>query len=90
MQKLATHHFPVMMWIPNIEEIMIVRSKSLYTHQGFLFEPKQILVPWEIMEYNPEWVSVDIRGRNFILKGNFEHMYWNKGDCEERRRNRLG
>jgi hypothetical protein len=30
--------------------------------------------PWEIMEYNPEWVSVDVRGFNFMIQGEITHI----------------
>ncbi len=31
--------------------------------------PGQFSFPWEILEYNPEWVSVDVRGYNFEIPG---------------------
>ncbi|MFH1688375.1 MAG: thrombospondin type 3 repeat-containing protein [bacterium] len=37
--------------------------------------PGAFAFPWEIMEYNPEWVSVDVRGYNFqITDGLITHI----------------
>ncbi|NCC73926.1 MAG: hypothetical protein EOM06_11065, partial [Sphingobacteriia bacterium] len=68
---------------PQIEQMMIVRSEPLFVFQGNIFEPIQIPVPFEIMEYNPEWLSIDLRGYNFILIADIDHTCWIEGDCTE-------
>ena len=66
---------------PAYEESVIVRSVTLYTFSGLITEPVAIPVPWNIADYNPEWLSVDIRGNNFLLQGDFNHICWAPGDC---------
>jgi|GEM_PF-1382999 len=69
---------------PITEELMIVRTEPLFTpYQGFIFEPIPIEVPHEIQDFNPEWLSIDIRGYNYVLSGNFEHTCWKEGDCDQ-------
>ncbi|HRX97940.1 MAG TPA: T9SS type A sorting domain-containing protein [Bacteroidales bacterium] len=68
---------------PQIEQMMIVRSEPLFVFQGNIFEPIQIPVPFEILEYNPEWLSIDLRGYNFILMADIDHTCWIEGDCTE-------
>ncbi len=66
---------------PGIEEMMIQRSEPLIIHQGNIFEPIPVPVPYEIFEFNPEWLSIDIRGYNFILNGEIQHVCFKEGEC---------
>ncbi len=65
------------------EIMMIGRSDFLFTYYDNINIPIPIPVPYEILMYNPEWISIDIRGSNFILNGNFQHICWKEGDCSE-------
>ncbi len=67
---------------PDLEDQMIVRTDPLYSNELIISEPFFIEVPYEIMDFNPEWLSIDIRGYNYQLSGNFEHTCWIEGSCE--------
>jgi len=68
---------------PGTELQMIKRQEIPYTFNGNIQEPFPIEVPFNILEYNPEWLSVDIRGFNYILNGNIQHICWKEGDCSK-------
>ncbi len=77
------------------ENQMIQRSDPLISFSGFITEPIPVTLPPPhipiVPNYNPEWLSVDIRGFNYILSGNISHVCftpWNKvqydhGDAPE-------
>jgi len=64
------------------EVTVIQRSDPLFIWQGNIYEPIPLPVPYEILNYNPEWLSIDLRGNNFVLQGNLQHVCWKPGDCE--------
>jgi len=84
-------HPPLPEDINGDEDEFIVRSDMylpnpfIYTFSGIIDGPipVQLTVPYEILDYNPEWLSVDIRGSNFILSGDFQHICWTEGSCTE-------
>jgi hypothetical protein len=63
---------------PGLENMMIVRSEPLFYYQGLLNEPMPIQVDYEIPFYNPEWLSIDVRGFNFILVADLQHTCWDE------------
>lgn len=56
---------------PELEEEWIVRAPSIIAEEliGEICVMDSIIIP----DYNPEWISVDIRGYNFILDGCITH-----------------
>jgi hypothetical protein len=65
---------------PTLEDLYIVRSQTLFT--GSLTESIVIDVSDFIIEdYNPEWLSVDVRGSNFIISSSLEHICFKEEDC---------
>lgn len=68
---------------PYNEDDVIVRQPIPYFFNGIINGPIPIEVPFEILNYNPEWISVDIRGSNFVLNGDFQHICWKPGDCSD-------
>jgi hypothetical protein len=57
-----------------LEDLYIVRSEPLYN--GPVDGPIPIdQYFYEILEYNPEWISIDVRGYNFVINnGNIDHV----------------
>jgi len=58
-----------------LEELYIVRSMPIF--DGEIFGPIVIDEYFEWPEYNPEWVSIDVRGSNFrimIENGKIDHV----------------
>ncbi len=66
---------------PLYETSVIQRSDPIFIWQGNIFEPIAVTVPYEILQYNPEWLSIDIRGYNFVLQGDLQHVCWKEGEC---------
>lgn len=60
------------------ENLMIQRTNPLIVFNGTINEPIPVPMPPPLQPivptYNPEWLSVDIRGYNFILMGNISHV----------------
>ncbi|MEE9555513.1 MAG: IPTL-CTERM sorting domain-containing protein [candidate division Zixibacteria bacterium] len=56
------------------EEVFIGRQTifQIDLPQGFV-EPIQVNEFFEWLPYNPEWVSIDVRGANFMFEGTIEH-----------------
>jgi len=55
------------------EEDYIIRPEPIFS--GQILGPTPINVYFEIPDYNPEWISIDIRGWNFnIINGTIEHV----------------
>ncbi len=59
---------------PTIEDLFIGRSDPLLIYEDNIYEPIPIEIDWELLDFNPEWLSVDIRGYNYILTGNLQHV----------------
>ena len=58
---------------PVLEELYIVRSEPIFI--GPVTGSTVVNQYFEIPEYNPEWISIDIRGMNFdITNGIIEHV----------------
>jgi len=68
---------------PAYEQSVIQRSEPLIIYEDNIFEDIPIPIPFEILEYNPEWLSIDLRGYNFILVGDIQHVCFKEGDCPE-------
>ncbi len=68
---------------PYTEDDVIVRQNIPYFFNGIINGPIPIEVPFATLNYNPEWISVDIRGSNFVLNGDFQHICWTEGNCSE-------
>ena len=64
--------------VPNltIENQLIQRTAPLYSYTGTISQaiPVPLTTPYLIPYYNPEWISIDIRGNNFILNGLLNHV----------------
>ena len=58
------------------ENLMIQRSPSLFSYSGEITSPIPVplTTPYILPYYNPEWMSVDIRGYNFYLSGLLNHV----------------
>jgi hypothetical protein len=67
---------------PALENQMIVRTQPLIQLEE-LGQAMSFEVPYDILDYNPEWLSIDIRGYNYLLSGQFQHICWDEGDCGE-------
>lgn len=53
-------------------EAKYMQSKSLFSIDNAYIGTVEPIATWTISEYNPEWVSIDIRGRNvYIYRGAF-------------------
>jgi len=57
---------------PAMEDQFIGRE-IFYVFQGPFFDPVPLEYIYDLLPYNPEWVSIDIRGWNFMLDGVIEH-----------------
>lgn len=71
-------HPPLPSDLPNLEleNIMITRTAPLFEFSGSIQQPIAIPLqnPYTIPDFNPEWLSVDIRGTNFVLNGVLNHV----------------
>ncbi len=68
--------------VPDIEteNLYITRSESFYN--GQLTEATTISIDNFIIEnFNPEWLSIDVRGSNFIISGNIHHICFKESSC---------
>jgi len=64
---------------PMMEEMMINRSEPVFFFPpGQLNEPVIIPLSFEYPYYNPEWLSLDVRGSNFILIADIIHTCWDE------------
>ncbi len=60
--------------LPGDDELLYIGRKSLLAFQGEII-PGHYILPYEIPEYNPIWVSVDVRGYNFNIPiGDIVHI----------------
>ena len=51
------------------EEEMYIGRHTFFTLDGAIVrEPIPVTDHFEILEYNPEWISIDVRGTNFIIQ----------------------
>jgi len=57
--------------LPPTEEDMFIGRQILFATDNPIYEP--IVLEYEIPDYNPEWVSIDVRGYNFINEGILVH-----------------
>jgi len=57
-----------------IEDEMIGRSEPLYQFQGTIGQREVITNEFVIEDFNPEWLSIDVMGSNFILNANINHV----------------
>ncbi|MBN1845644.1 MAG: hypothetical protein JW810_08180 [Sedimentisphaerales bacterium] len=57
--------------LPAPEEVFIARSEPIFAFEGPLpgpdTEPILVVDEFEIPDYNPEWISIDVRGMNFVI-----------------------
>jgi len=52
--------------LPGVDEDLYIGREVLFVMQ----DPEgHFVFPFEILDYNPEWVSIDVRGFNFIVPG---------------------
>ncbi|MBE0663280.1 MAG: T9SS type A sorting domain-containing protein [Bacteroidales bacterium] len=62
---------------PTLEDLYIVRSAPIFV--GSISNDMTFAIEDFIIEgYNPEWISIDIRGANFILNGSLQHSCFKK------------
>ncbi len=54
--------------LPGVNEDDFIGRKSLFVTQS---PEGHYVLPYEIPDYNPEWVSVDVRGYNFVIPVGF-------------------
>lgn len=62
---------------PALEDLYIVRSAPIFTgaiSNDITFE----IADFIIEGFNPEWISIDIRGDNFIINGSLQHTCFKK------------
>lgn len=57
---------------PSTEDLYIQRSFP-YIFDGEVLTLEEIEDYFVIPDYNPEWVSIDIRGSNFMMSGTIDH-----------------
>ncbi len=69
---------------PDMEEIFIGRQTifQIDLPQGFV-DPIPIYEFFEWLPYNPEWVSIDVRGFNFRFEGVIEHTCMPRDPTEQ-------
>ncbi len=67
-----------------VEEQMSIGRETFYFFEGIL-EPGGPPAEFDfvIPNYNPEWVSMDVRGSNFVIDGVIEHTCLPQGGGEE-------
>ena len=59
---------------PIIEDQLIVRSDPIYEYQGVFAQRELIVNEFVIDGYNPEWLSIDVMGSNFVMNANVHHV----------------
>jgi PKD repeat protein len=65
-----------------LENQYIVRSDTIFF--GSVTELTTFTVESFVIEdYNPEWLSIDLRGSNFILSGTIEHTCFKEATCPQ-------
>jgi hypothetical protein len=55
-----------------VEEEQYIQRETIFA--GELTGPVPIEAFFEILDYNPEWVSIDVRGYNFVFDGELTHQ----------------
>jgi len=72
---------PDLMTDPDFENQVIERSEPIFTWEETITEPIPLPIPSEylnnltgLFNFNPEWISIDIRGFNFIVTGELIHI----------------
>lgn len=64
---------------PIMEQMMINRSEPIFfLPPGPLLQPIIMPLSFEYPFYNPEWLSLDVRGSNFILICDIVHTCWDE------------
>ncbi len=58
--------------LPPDQEHLLIGRATVFEMQDYVGPIEQLF--FEILEYNPEWVSVDVRGFNFVFDGVIEHV----------------
>ncbi|MCF8365442.1 MAG: HYR domain-containing protein, partial [Bacteroidales bacterium] len=66
---------------PALEEQMIERSETLFQMEGFIDETQNVTIPSDYLNnltglynFNPEWIFIDVRGYNFMIYGELDHI----------------
>jgi hypothetical protein len=60
--------------LPGVDEDLYIGREVLYASD---FYEGHLVFDWDFPHYNPEWISVDVRGFNFIIPSGFiEHTCW--------------
>ncbi|MCK4412013.1 MAG: hypothetical protein KAY32_00580 [Candidatus Eisenbacteria sp.] len=57
--------------IPPTDEALYIGREILF--EGEITEPTDLTYNFEIWDYNPEWVSIDIQGQNVLITGTIWH-----------------
>lgn len=57
---------------PSMEDVWIGRE-VIFVYNDLIIDPIPISSIFEWLPYNPEWVSIDVRGFNFVFEGTIEH-----------------
>jgi hypothetical protein len=55
--------------LPGVDEMRYIGRQTLFS--GYTFGGHYVFY-YEVLDYNPEWVSVDVRGYNFVIPGGVE------------------
>ncbi len=68
---------------PIVELQMIERFETLYFSEGVIEKSISVPIPSEYLNnltglynYNPEWIFIDVRGYNFMIYGELDHIYF--------------
>lgn len=66
---------------PEYENQVIERSEPIFIREQNITEPIPVPIPSDylnletgLFNFNPEWISIDLRGFNFVVTGNLVHI----------------
>lgn len=72
---------PDLMVSPEYESQVIERSEPIFIWEQTISEPVDVPIPSDylnnftgLFNFNPEWISIDIRGFNFVVTGELIHI----------------
>ncbi len=77
----ASPPLPGMLGDLAMEEMMIERTEAMFTMEGIIDQEISFDIPANeintltgLFNYNPEWIFIDVRGYNFVIYGELDHI----------------